>query len=508
MIKLLALIILVLGLPISILFNAKQHTIREHAAIITPTPLICGNTVCKQGQHCGFTNCPTQPPQLTYYPCDHLYTCIDDTSPTPPLQPTNSISSTPTISPNGSSLSLTLFLHGIGYAGDNANPNSQGNTNPLHPDRNVNVFLYDFQNNLVSTKQGTVHFYSTAGNFQGTTEMGNLADGQYIIKVHTDGFLNRLVSGIITVSATKTTTVPAIYLVNGDVNNDNKLDILDYNNIVSCFGSKATSSSCTNNNGADLDDEGTVDGIDYNLFLRELSVQNGDGGPTPSSTPTPQPTNVITSTPTSSPTCYYQDIPCTPPATCIVHKLVCPSTTPSPTQDCTPRGSCLPVCNFQATCTPQLCPTGTVCSGMPVNRCYPIGCPYPICLASNTKIATPQGDVLVTNLKEGMIIWTLDKQGHKIAEPVLKVTSTTVSSTHMVVHIVLSDRRQVYTSKGHPTTDGRTVDQLHKGDTVDGSLVYSTELIPYWDTKTYDLLPDGETGYYFANGIPLGSTLK
>lgn len=38
-------------------------------------------------------------------------------------------------------------------------------------------------------------------------------------------------------------------------------------------------------------------GIDYNLFLRELSVQKGDGG-NPTSTPTTTPTQSIQNTPT------------------------------------------------------------------------------------------------------------------------------------------------------------------------------------------------------------------
>ena len=47
-----------------------------------------------------------------------------------------------------------------------------------------------------------------------------------------------------------------------------------------------------------------------------------------------------------------------------------------------------------------------------------------------------------------------------------------------------------------------------KGPDLDGKKIISADLVPYWDDFTYDLLPDGPTGIYFANGIPLGSTLR
>ena len=54
----------------------------------------------------------------------------------------------------------------------------------------------------------------------------------------------------------------------------------NYNAIVNCFGSKQGTSSCQfgpnqTSSGADIDDDGSVGGSDYNLFLREVSVQSG-----------------------------------------------------------------------------------------------------------------------------------------------------------------------------------------------------------------------------------------
>jgi hypothetical protein len=132
----------------------------------------------------------------------------------------------------------------------------------------------------------------------------------------------------------------------------------------------------------------------------------------------------------------------------------------------------------------------------------------PICLASNTLIATPSGDVNVKNVTPGMQIWSQNARGERIASTVIRVSSTPVPATHQVVHLVLSDNRQVWVSPGHPTADGRVINGLRVGDSYDGATVAIADLVPYWDGQTYDVLPDSKTGTYWANGILLGSTLS
>jgi hypothetical protein len=48
---------------------------------------------------------------------------------------------------------------------------------------------------------------------------------------------------------------------------------------------------------------------------------------------------------------------------------------------------------------------------------------------------------------------------------------------------------------------------LAVGDELDGSRVTFWELIAYGGARTYDLLPAGKTGMYWANEILLSSTL-
>lgn len=122
-------------------------------------------------------------------------------------------------------------------------------------------------------------------------------------------------------------------------------------------------------------------------------------------------------------------------------------------------------------------------------------------------IATPKGELNVKDIREGMMVWTVTRDGNKVAMPVLKVSKTSVSATHRIVHLKLKDGREAWISPGHPTTDGRLIGALKEGDRYDGSSVLLTELVPYGDSATYDLLPSGETGVYWADGIMVGSTL-
>jgi hypothetical protein len=138
----------------------------------------------------------------------------------------------------------------------------------------------------------------------------------------------------------------------------------------------------------------------------------------------------------------------------------------------------------------------------------PTGAPNcPICLAAATRISTPSGDVRVTDVKAGMLVWTASADGERIAAPVLEVGSIQVPAGHLMVHLVLADGRELLASPGHRTGDGRQLGLLTRGDSLDGSIISRWELIPYAGDRTYDLLPAGATGTYWANGIQLSSTL-
>jgi hypothetical protein len=76
-----------------------------------------------------------------------------------------------------------------------------------------------------------------------------------------------------------------------------------------------------------------------------------------------------------------------------------------------------------------------------------------------------------------------------------------------MAHLILADGRELLVSPGHRTADGRQAGDLKIGDQLDGSNITTWELVPYADGRTYDLLPAGATGFYWANGILMASTI-
>lgn len=131
----------------------------------------------------------------------------------------------------------------------------------------------------------------------------------------------------------------------------------------------------------------------------------------------------------------------------------------------------------------------------------------PICLAKGTIIDTPNGQVPVEQLRQGMIVWTIDESRKRVAAPVVETVVTPVPPSFRVVRVVLDDGRIVTASPTHPSAEGRALGDYQIGDILDGAHVVAMEYIAYGDGATYDFLPDGGTGVYWANGILLKSTL-
>jgi hypothetical protein len=132
----------------------------------------------------------------------------------------------------------------------------------------------------------------------------------------------------------------------------------------------------------------------------------------------------------------------------------------------------------------------------------------PPCLSAATLISTPDGNVFIIELKPGMLVYTLDLNGNKVLKPIELVSKVLVSRDHRLCHLILNDGRELHVSAGHPTADNGRVGDLVPGDMLDGAMLVTIEKVRYEAGHTYDLLPSGETGCYFANGIPMGSTLS
>ncbi|HEX8964905.1 MAG TPA: hypothetical protein VF820_00550 [Patescibacteria group bacterium] len=126
---------------------------------------------------------------------------------------------------------------------------------------------------LVSTPMGSLR-----------TQIGN---GTFAIK----GGQNNI---LVTVDPNNTTLQGIPYIAMGDITGDNQIDVLDYSIMTDCYGNSSTSSACLSDAKAlktkftslpssylpgDLNDNGKVDGIDFNTMLRGPFGQIGAGGP-------------------------------------------------------------------------------------------------------------------------------------------------------------------------------------------------------------------------------------
>ena len=131
----------------------------------------------------------------------------------------------------------------------------------------------------------------------------------------------------------------------------------------------------------------------------------------------------------------------------------------------------------------------------------------PICLADDVRIATPSGERLVSDLRIGDLVWTLDASGHRVAAPLRDVGAMAAPAGHEVVLVALADGRRVRVSPGHPLVGGGTVGALRAGDVLDGGVVLSVARAAYRGF-THDVLPAGPTGVYWANGVLLRSSLS
>ena len=203
--------------------------------------------------------------------------------PTPTRTPTPIATSTPqptaTPVPNSIRAAVTLLLHGIGKGGDNVSPGTLGNQTPLTPQRTVTLQFINSQNVVVAQPSGLLTYASTTGDFRGVIDAGTvLPSGTYQIRVKTPIYLSSQIGSFFTLTQGQTTTLPSATLVVGDSNNDNLLNILDYNLLLDCYSVFEPARSCSDpqkQKSADLNDDGKVNTTDTTLWQRELSVQSG-----------------------------------------------------------------------------------------------------------------------------------------------------------------------------------------------------------------------------------------
>ena len=135
-----------------------------------------------------------------------------------------------------------------------------------------------------------------------------------------------------------------------------------------------------------------------------------------------------------------------------------------------------------------------------------MGCaPLCKCASPNTPVATPDGNKPISSLAVGDLVYSVD-HGRVTIVPITRTNRTPVKG-HSVVRAVLESGAALEISALHPTADGRNFGALRSGDRLDGVRIVSATTIPYSYDATYDILPDSDTGAYFAGGVLVGSTL-
>lgn len=161
---------------------------------------------------------------------------------------------------------------------------------------------------------------------------------------------------------------------------------------------------------------------------------------------------------------------------------------------------------------PGSCPLGQYNYGGPLGcvsnsyQCEGINCPK--CLSKQTLIDSPKGAKQAAEIKIGDLVWSKNENGEKISVPVIKISKRDVTNKASLLKVTLSDSRNIIVSPNHPTADHTLFKNLQIGQALDNAKIVKMEVILYTDQFTYDLLPDSSTGFYWANGILVGSTLK
>jgi len=123
-------------------------------------------------------------------------------------------------------------------------------------------------------------------------------------------------------------------------------------------------------------------------------------------------------------------------------------------------------------------------------------------------VLTPAGEVELHRIRKGDAVVSLSSDGRRVPVTVLRIAIQPVVAAHEMIELRLEGGRKIRGSALHPLADGRVLGELKPGAQVDGSTVIGVGRVPFTGDATWDLLPSGETGVYFVNGVPLRTTLE
>jgi hypothetical protein len=128
------------------------------------------------------------------------------------------------------------------------------------------------------------------------------------------------------------------------------------------------------------------------------------------------------------------------------------------------------------------------------------------CLPPWAAIDAPGGPRAVASLAIGDVVWTEDGEGQRVARPIVRTSRVAVPPDHVLLSVTLADGRSLRASPLHPLPGGEPLSS--RPDRIDGVAVVRIAALPYGGSHTHDVLPAGDTGFYWADGVKLASTLR
>lgn len=193
----------------------------------------------------------------------------------------------PTRIPTATSVPGSTLLH---LSVDFPNLLRRPQTSIAPQEERITVELYDTSNRKVHEAAGNLTPVNTpvseipliARTYAGTINLGQgFPTGAYTVKIKNQKYLAKELPGTVTITAQQTTMAPATTLVAGDIDNNNEIDLADFNVWLACFGKTMEDTvsgvSCAN---SDLNEDGHVDSgavkFDYLVLLDAFRSIKGD----------------------------------------------------------------------------------------------------------------------------------------------------------------------------------------------------------------------------------------
>ncbi len=143
---------------------------------------------------------------------------------------------------------------------------------PVHPTISAEVQLQGASGTV--TLHVDVTYNASAGAYIGVATLPNqVTPGPYGIAVKfrdRTRTLRAQVPGFVTIRAGATTSIPRVTLTPADANDDDRVTTADYDLIASCYTFPGNPETCSGDRfkAADVDDSGTVNEYDLNLYTR------------------------------------------------------------------------------------------------------------------------------------------------------------------------------------------------------------------------------------------------